>query len=66
MLSTRIKKRINKIVIGGSRDAKSILRELDEYTQDVEIVKGSMDDVFLNVTGKNISNTEEENDGDKT
>lgn len=55
-----------KIVIGGSRDAKSILRELDEYTQDVEIVKGSMDDVFLNVTGKNISNTEEENDGDKT
>lgn len=55
-----------KIVIDGSSDAKTILKEFDAYTQDVEIVKGSMDDVFLNVTGKNIVSSEGENDGDKT
>ena len=30
------------------------MQEYDAFTSDVEIIKGTMDDVFLNVTGKNI------------
>lgn len=48
-----------KIVIRGSREAKTLLRDFDGYLQDVEIVKGSMDDVFLNVTGRKILSEDE-------
>ena len=41
-----------KIVVSGSAAAKRLLTDFDEYTKDIEIVKGSMDDVFLNVTGR--------------
>lgn len=43
-----------KIMIGGTEDAKKFLNELGGYVKDMEIIKGNMDDVFLNVTGKNI------------
>lgn len=43
-----------RIVIHGTEEAKQLLRSLGEYLTDIEIVKGTMDDVFLNVTGKNI------------
>lgn len=43
-----------RIVIDGSDAAKRLMRDFDAYTTDVEIVKGTMDDVFLNVTGRKI------------
>ncbi len=49
-----------KIFIANTAEAKSIIREFDEYLSDIEILKGTMDDVFLNVTGKNIRLTGEE------
>lgn len=49
-----------KIYINDSAEAKKLLNELDEFLLDFEILKGTMDDVFLNVTGKNIKLTEEE------
>ena len=51
-------KKAYRIVISGSAAAKRLLTDFDEYTKDIEIVKGSMDDVFLNVTGRNILHTE--------
>ena len=42
------------LTIKDTAEAKRILREFDGYLTDVEILKGNMDDVFLNVTGKNI------------
>ena len=51
-------KKAYRIVIGSSAAAKRLLTDFDEYTRDIEIVKGSMDDVFLNVTGRNIRHTE--------
>lgn len=51
-------KKAYRIVIGSSAAAKRLLTDFDEYTKDIEIVKGSMDDVFLNVTGRNIQHTE--------
>ena len=51
-------KKAYRIVIGSSAAAKRLLTDFDEYTKDIEIVKGSMDDVFLNVTGRNIRHTE--------
>lgn len=43
-----------KITIGGTQEAKKFLSELGGYVKDMEIIKGNMDDVFLNVTGKDI------------
>lgn len=43
-----------RIKICDTADAKRLLVKLDCYMEDVEIVKGTMDDVFLNVTGQNI------------
>lgn len=40
-----------KIAIRNTDDAKKLLAKYDEYLQDIEIIKGTMDDVFLNVTG---------------
>ena len=51
-------KKAYRIVIGSSAAAKRLLTDFDEYAKDIEIVKGSMDDVFLNVTGRNIQHTE--------
>ena len=41
-----------KIAIRNTADAKKIIAKYDEYLQDIEIIKGTMDDVFLNVTGQ--------------
>ncbi|MDE7079580.1 MAG: ABC transporter ATP-binding protein [Clostridia bacterium] len=41
-----------KIVIRNTIEAKNILAKYDEYLTDIEIIKGTMDDVFLNVTGQ--------------
>lgn len=41
-----------KIAVSGSKQAKQILNQFDDLTNDFEVVKGSMDDVFLAVTGK--------------
>lgn len=43
-----------KIKIEDSSKAKDLLKQFDEYISDFEVLKGNMDDVFLNVTGKNI------------
>lgn len=43
------------ITITGTAEAKRLLSEFGEYTSDIEILKGRMDDVFLNVTGRNIN-----------
>lgn len=43
-----------KIKIEDSSKAKDLLKQFDEYILDFEVLKGNMDDVFLNVTGKNI------------
>lgn len=43
-----------KIAISGTAAAKALLAVFGEEMQDIEIVKGNMDDVFLTVTGKNI------------
>lgn len=44
------------IVINNTSDAKNILSKYDSYLTDIEIKKGNMDDVFLNITGGNINN----------
>lgn len=49
-----------KIYIKDTSDAKKLLAEFDRFLSDIEILKGTMDDVFLNVTGKNIRMTEGE------
>lgn len=49
-----------KIYIKDTADAKKLIAEFDGYLTDIEILKGTMDDVFLNVTGKNIRMAGEE------
>lgn len=49
-----------KIFISDTAEAKSIIGKFDLYLSDIEIMKGTMDDVFLNVTGKNIKLAGEE------
>ena len=41
-----------RIVIEDSDAAKRLMRTFDAFTSDIEIIKGTMDDVFLNVTGR--------------
>lgn len=43
-----------KISVSGSREALEFLNAHPEFTADFEVVKGDMDDVFLNVTGKKL------------
>ncbi len=43
-----------RIDIKDGADAKEILQKFGTYITDFELLKGDMDDVFLNVTGKNI------------
>ena len=45
-----------KIIINNTEHAKKILVKYDSYLTDVEIKKGVMDDVFLNITGGSITN----------
>ena len=52
-------KRAYRIVIENSEAAKRLMQRFDGYTTDIEIIKGTMDDVFLNVTGRNIVTGEE-------
>lgn len=44
-----------KITLEGSRQAKELLKKHSSLIEDFEVVKGDMDDVFLNVTGKKLS-----------
>lgn len=43
-----------KIRVRDTAEAKELLNELGSYLNDIEIIKGNMDDVFLTVTGKDI------------
>ncbi|MCD8286127.1 MAG: ABC transporter ATP-binding protein [Clostridia bacterium] len=43
-----------RIVIADTADAKATLQRYDAFITDMEIVKGNMDDVFLNVTGRDM------------
>ncbi len=42
-----------KVVIYSSEDVKILLNELGDYFKDIEVLKGTIDDVFLNVTMNN-------------
>lgn len=53
-------KRAYRIRVADSDAAKRLMREFDGETRDVEIIKGTMDDVFLNVTGRDLVQTGEE------
>ena len=44
-----------KIKIKNTAEAKELLKKYDNYLTDIEIKKGDMDDVFLNITGGNIN-----------
>jgi ABC-type multidrug transport system ATPase subunit len=54
-----------KITIANTAEAKSLLVKYDKYATDVEILKGKMDDVFLNVTGRDINVAGEEDENGK-
>ncbi len=43
-----------RLVIADTAEAKVLLNKFDKYMRDIEIVKGDMDDVFLNVTGRDM------------
>lgn len=49
-----------KIFVRDTADAKRLLTEADDELEDVEILKGNMDDVFLNVTGQLMREAEED------
>jgi len=52
------------IVIRDTAAAKQLLSSFEEELNDIEILKGNMDDVFLNVTGRAMEPTgEDDNDG---
>ncbi len=47
-------KGVIEIVIKSTETAKQIIKDFGEHIYDFEVIKGKMDNVFLNVTGKNI------------
>ena len=49
---------LSPCIISGAA-ARDIMIAFPQFTRDVEILKGKMDDVFLNVTGRDINITEE-------
>ncbi len=53
-----------RIRISSGADARGIMERFPQYTGDIEILKGNMDDVFLNVTGRDIQ-FGEDGDGSK-
>ncbi len=50
------------ISVKSTAEAKELLFSFGEELKDIEILKGNMDDVFLNATGKNIALDEAESD----
>ena len=52
-----------RIRIEDTAAEKKLMADYPQYTADIEILKGKMDDVFLNVTGRDITVTEEEDGG---
>lgn len=49
-----------RIKIADTASAKKLIADYPEYTGDIEILKGKMDDVFLNVTGRDMTVAQEE------
>lgn len=47
-----------EITVGGGEDVKRILASNGGLIEDFEVIKGDMDDVFLNVTGKKLTGGE--------
>lgn len=47
-----------RIKIKNSEEAKELLKKYDQYLTDFEVLKGDMDDVFLNITGKKFAHGE--------
>lgn len=50
-----------RLFVSNTKEATSLIIKHPEVFIDYEITKGKMDDVFLNVTGRNISDIEESN-----
>lgn len=48
-----------EITVGGGEDVKRILASNGGLIEDFEVIKGDMDDVFLNVTGKKLTGGEQ-------
>ncbi len=48
-------KKAYKIAIKDTIGSKDLINKYDKYLIDFEVLKGNMDDVFLNVTGNNIT-----------
>lgn len=48
-----------EITVGGVEDVKRILASNGGLIEDFEVIKGDMDDVFLNVTGKKLTGGEQ-------
>ncbi len=48
-------KQAYKISFNSTPEMHTLIKKYQKYMNDIEILKGSMDDVFLNVTGKNIT-----------
>ncbi len=46
---------VYELMIENTAEAKAFLQKYDAYLTDIEILKGNMDDVFLNVTGQKIA-----------
>ena len=55
-------KKSYRIVIKDTNEAKALLGRYGDEMADIEIKKGTMDDVFLSVTGRKNHGIEEEND----
>lgn len=53
-----------RIRVKDTAEAKRIIKKFDKYLTDIELVKGNMDDVFLNVTGKDIKTMRDSNEND--
>lgn len=53
-----------RIKVKDTAEAKSLIKKLDKYLTDIELVKGNMDDVFLSVTGKDIKVMGESDEND--
>lgn len=49
-----------RLTISDTSQAKTLINKYDSYINDMEIVKGDMDDVFLSVTGRDINKAVEE------
>lgn len=48
-----------RLIVENSAHAKYLLQKFDSVISDFEVIKGDMDDVFLNVTGKRLTGESE-------